>query len=63
MNITIKGLPDAVHQRLKERAKRNQRSLSQEVIRMLSQASQVRRRTQEEEQALLARIDASIERH
>lgn len=63
MNITIKGLPDAVHQRLKERAKRNQRSLNQEVIRMLSQASQVRRRTQEEEQALLARIDASIERH
>lgn len=32
MNLTIRGLPDEVHARLKERAKANRRSLNQEVV-------------------------------
>lgn len=32
MNLTIKGLPDEVHARLRERAKANQRSLNQEIV-------------------------------
>ena len=31
-NLTIRGLPDEVHARLKERAKANRRSLNQEVV-------------------------------
>lgn len=30
--LSIRGLPDEVHSKLKERAKRNRRSLNQEVI-------------------------------
>jgi plasmid stability protein len=30
--LTIRNLPDQVHERLKEQAKRNRRSLNQEVI-------------------------------
>lgn len=30
--LTIRNLPDEVHERLKEQAKRNRRSLNQEVI-------------------------------
>lgn len=32
MNLTIRGLPDEIHARLKERAKANRRSLNQEVV-------------------------------
>ena len=31
-SITIKGIPDELHKRLKAEAKRNRRSLNQEVI-------------------------------
>jgi len=31
-NLTIRNMPDEVHNRLKEQAKRNRRSLNQEVI-------------------------------
>ena len=31
-NLTIRGLPDEVHVRLKERAKANRRSLNQEIV-------------------------------
>lgn len=31
-NLTIRGLPDEVHARLKESAKSNRRSLNQEII-------------------------------
>lgn len=34
--LTIRGLPDEVHLELKERAKKNRRSLNQEVIAELS---------------------------
>lgn len=37
--MTIRGLPDEVHARLKERAKRNRRSLNQEVIAELSETA------------------------
>ena len=36
MNLTIKGLPDAVHARLKKSAKVSCRSLNQEIIAVLS---------------------------
>lgn len=35
--LTIRNLPDEVHARLKEQAKRNRRSLNQEVIAELSE--------------------------
>jgi plasmid stability protein len=35
--LTIRNLPDEVHERLKEQAKRNRRSLNQEVIAELSE--------------------------
>ena len=31
-NLTIRGLPEEVHVRLKERAKANRRSLNQEIV-------------------------------
>ena len=31
-NLTVRGLPDEVHMRLKESAKANRRSLNQEII-------------------------------
>jgi len=34
--LTIRGLPEQVHVRLKEQAKRNRRSLNQEIIAELS---------------------------
>lgn len=37
-NLTIRNLPDEVHARLKEQAKRNRRSLNQEVIAELAAA-------------------------
>lgn len=37
--LTIRNLPDDLHALLKERARRNRRSLNQEVIRELSAAS------------------------
>lgn len=35
VNLTLKGLPDELHARLKEEAKRNRRSLNAEAIRCL----------------------------
>ena len=44
--LTIRNLPEEVHERLKERAKRNRRSLNQEVIAELveKQGSEVEER-------------------
>jgi plasmid stability protein len=39
-NLTVRNLPDEVHERLKEQAKRNRRSLNQEVIAELSEVSE-----------------------
>ena len=52
-NLTIRGLPDEVHVRLKERAKANRRSLNQEIVAELiasgsdSGAERARKRMQE----------------
>lgn len=35
VNLTLEGLPDELHARLKEEAKRNRRSLNAEAIRCL----------------------------
>lgn len=47
--LTIRGLPDEVHARLKEQARRNRRSLNQEVIAELSAAGD-RSETEEEQE-------------
>jgi len=39
INITIKGIPTAVHKKLSERAKRYQRRLNQEIIATLEEAT------------------------
>ena len=39
MNITIKGVPSSVHQRLLERAARHQRSLNKEIIALLEEST------------------------
>ena len=36
VNLTIRGLPEEIHASLKERARRNRRSLNQEVIEELA---------------------------
>jgi len=38
-NLTIKGLPDALYRRIKERAERHRRSLNSEVIVCLEEAT------------------------
>ncbi len=38
-NMTVKGVPDGLYRRLKERAQRNRRSLNSEVIVCLEDAS------------------------
>jgi plasmid stability protein len=39
VNITIKGVPSSVHQRLLERAARHQRSLNKEIIAVLEEST------------------------
>ncbi|MCF6311002.1 MAG: Arc family DNA-binding protein [Verrucomicrobiales bacterium] len=55
--LTIRGLPDEVHGRLKKRAKANRRSLNQEVIAELAREYEV-----EERKAKVERIIASADR-
>jgi plasmid stability protein len=42
-SLTIKGLPDELHARLKERAERHRRSMNSEVITILERALTNRR--------------------
>jgi plasmid stability protein len=42
--LNIKGLPDAIYRRLKARAKSQHRSVTQEVIRILDEATGERQR-------------------
>ena len=53
--ITLKGLPDALYERLKQQAEANRRSLNSEVIVCLEQAVHLAATNTE---ATLARIDA-----
>jgi plasmid stability protein len=56
--ITIKDLPDTLHQELKEQAKKNDRSLNGEVISCLRLATATERaRNGVDVEALLASID------
>lgn len=57
--LTIRGVPDEVHKALKERARKNRRSLNQEVIAELAgsgEAKEILARREQVGQAL-ARID------
>lgn len=54
-NLTIKGLPREVHERLRARAKARGRSLNREVIQILENSVGTRAPDPEE---LIARIDA-----
>lgn len=46
--LTIKGMPDEVYSRLKDRAERNRRSLNAEVIVALEEATGLRTASREE---------------
>jgi plasmid stability protein len=58
-NITLKGIPDEVHQRLKERAARHRRSMNSEAITILERALLTHRRSAEE---VIAQAEALNER-
>lgn len=58
-NLTIKNIPPELHERLKERAARNHRSLNSEVIRTLERAVGA---APIDTDALLARVRAVRER-
>ena len=53
--LTIKGMPDPLYLRLKERAAGNRRSLNSEILVALEQAVAA---TPPDPRALLARVDA-----
>lgn len=53
-SLTIKGLPDMLYWRLRERAERNRRSLNAEVIVALEEATGIRDDAQSE---VMRRID------
>ena len=53
--LTIKGMPDALYHRLKERAAANRRSLNSEILIALEQAVAT---AQADPEDLLARADA-----
>ena len=53
--LTIKGMPDPLYLRLKERAAENRRSLNSEILVALEQLVAA---TPPDPQALLARVDA-----
>ena len=58
VNLTLKGIPDALYDRLKESAKANRRSINQEAIARLSEALVVRRVDPETMLAELAELRA-----
>ena len=55
--LTIRGLPDEVHERLKKRAKANRRSLNQEVIAELAREAEAGERKDK-----VARVLESVEK-
>lgn len=61
--LSIRGLPDEVHSRLKTRAKQNRRSLNQEVIAELSRIEDLNlldetERKQQRAEEVIAKVDA-----
>ena len=62
-NILVRGVPDDVASRLKERAKRNRRSLQQEMLTILERAAHERMpMTDEEREEAWKRAQAIRER-
>jgi hypothetical protein len=55
VNLTLKGIPETLYERLRESAKANRRSVNQEAIARLSDSLLVRRSTPDE---TIARLDA-----
>jgi plasmid stability protein len=47
-NLTLKRVPDEIHERLKERAERHRRSMNSEAIRILERALKPTRMSAEE---------------
>ena len=58
VNLTLKGIPEALHARLKESAKANRRSINQEAIARLSESLLVRKVDPGETLARLAELRA-----
>lgn len=59
-SLTIKGLPDLLYRRLRERAERNRRSLNAEVIVALEEATGIRDDAQAEVMRRIAERRNSI---
>lgn len=58
VNLTLKGIPDALYDRLKESAKANRRSINQEAIARLSDSLLLRKVDPEEMLTRLAGLRA-----
>ncbi|MBI2918688.1 MAG: Arc family DNA-binding protein [Chloroflexi bacterium] len=59
MTLTVKGVPDDLLERLRERAKRNHRSLQGELMAILEGASEPGELTVEEAEQRLRRLNFS----
>ena len=59
-NVTIKGLPEEVYERVRKRARRSRRSLNAELIVALEEAVGLRDREQEELWGELDRLVDSL---
>ena len=55
-NVSVKNVPDAVIEKLRERAKRHHRSLQGELMAILEEASEVAHLSFEEAQAKLGEL-------
>lgn len=53
--VTLRGMPDELHARLKLRAQKNRRSLNKQIIAELAESAETEQRTKAE--TLLARTD------
>lgn len=62
MNVTIKDLPPQLHERLKENAKMNRRSLNAEVITLLEAAMEPRRVNVDEVLAAARAVRSQVKR-
>lgn len=61
-NVTIKDLPAELHQRLKEKAKRNRRSLNAEVITLLEASMEPRKVNVDEILAAARAVRSQVKR-
>jgi plasmid stability protein len=62
MNVTIKDLPAQLHERLKENAKMNRRSLNAEVITLLEAAMEPRKVNVDEVLAAARAVRSQVKR-